>query len=307
MPEKLYTLLVLVVIVFLSLIVAAVLFNVLTSTGVIESRGAKFGGAAAGFFATLILLHRWYVSMEGLLERNRRLQATLVGIGLPKFEVPTSFVSFVDHEHSMLFCYPNQWRRQPLKLQVQGFFSEDPLSLRAGDDFPGQFSVVVSSPGQQTYSLKEVAMISKPFGVSVERIKQELGIELSAKTESLGVPLERVLHLLGAEGQDRKAQIYDFNFHLLDALTNGPVRRDKVVVDNRESLLLERNVERENAEAVVQFLVITFVPETDLIFTFTFTDNAGDRSQIDLVRQKVMATVKFWKPLAPSESIPGVA
>ena len=32
-------------------------------------------------------------------------------------------------------------------------FSEDPLTLKPGDDLPGRFNVVVSTPGQQTFTV----------------------------------------------------------------------------------------------------------------------------------------------------------
>lgn len=61
---RLHPLLVLGAIVALSLLVAAVLFGTLSSTGIFRSRYSEFGGAAAGFFLTLYLLHRWYDQME---------------------------------------------------------------------------------------------------------------------------------------------------------------------------------------------------------------------------------------------------
>jgi hypothetical protein len=301
MSKQIHPLISITIIVILSLLVAAVLFGVLSSTGIFKNRYVEFGGAAAGFFATLSLLQRWYSSMEKryidtleLVEQKTKLEETLRKMNVPVFEVPTSFVPFIDHEHSMLLCYPSEWRRQPLMLQVQGMFSENPLNLRPSDEFPGQFNVIVSSPGQKTFSLKEVVMMAKRLNLPFERVTKELGVKLSPKTESLQVPLERVLSLMGAKGRSRKDQIYEFNYQVVEALSDKPVLKETEVVNGRESLLIEREVEQEDAEPLVQFLVITYVPETDLIFTFTFTDNVSDRSNIDLVRKQVLNTVKYW-------------
>lgn len=308
MSTKIHPLISITIIVFLSLLAAGVLFGVLSSTGIVKNRYAEFGGAAAGFFATMYLLHRWYDSMEkrytdtsGLAEQIRKLEDTLRKMHVPPFEAPTSFLPFIDYEHSMLFCYPHEWKRQPLMLQVQGVFSEYPLSLRQGDEFPGSFNVVVSSPGQKTFSLKEVVMIAKRLNVPLESVNKELGVELSPKTESLQVPLERVLRLVGVEGQSRKDQIYELNYQVVQALSDKPLHRETELVNGRESLLIDREVEQKDAEPLVQFYIITYVPETDLIFTFAFTDNVSDRSKIDLIRKQVLSTVKFWKtPVSPA-------
>ena len=139
----------------------------------------------------------------------------------------------------MLFRYPSKWRRQPFMLQVEAVFSEDPLSLRPGDEFAGQFNVVVSSPGQQAFSLKEIVVMAKRLNVPLERVTQELGVELSPKTESLQVPLERVLGLLGAEGQSRKDQIYELIYQVMKGMSDKPVRKESNVVNGRESLLVD--------------------------------------------------------------------
>jgi hypothetical protein len=54
MLKRTHPLVVLTVLVALSLATALVLFGVLSSTGVIENGSVQFGGAAAGFFGTLI-------------------------------------------------------------------------------------------------------------------------------------------------------------------------------------------------------------------------------------------------------------
>ena len=53
-----------IIIVISSIIVALVMYGVLDSTGAIEAKGYKFGGAIAGFLATAYLLNRIYGSQE---------------------------------------------------------------------------------------------------------------------------------------------------------------------------------------------------------------------------------------------------
>lgn len=68
------------VIVILSLFVAAVLFGILNSSGIVKNSYAEFGGAAAGFFVTLILLKKWINNLlkidinEQLLDENEKLK-----------------------------------------------------------------------------------------------------------------------------------------------------------------------------------------------------------------------------------------
>lgn len=294
------------IIVFLSLLVAGVLFGLLSSTGIVKSAYAEFGGAAAGFFATLLVLRQWYSKMEeqDVAALKRQLYDITRQFGVPPFELPASFESFIDHEHSMLFCYPGEWKRQPLMMQLQSVFMEDPRRLRPGDEFPGNFNVVICTPGQKTLSLKEMCMIAKRKGISPEEICEKLDVELSPKTERFELPLEVVLSLFGLEGQTRQEQIYELNYQVVELLPGEVVRRDIELVDDRKSLLVERKLEQEHSEPVVQFSMITYVPETDLIFTFTFTDNIADRSKIDLVRKRVLSTVKFWKPGSPAVALP---
>lgn len=68
------------VIVILSLFVAAVLFGILNSSGIVKNSYVEFGGAAAGFFVTSILINKWYNNLlkieinEKLLDENKKLK-----------------------------------------------------------------------------------------------------------------------------------------------------------------------------------------------------------------------------------------
>lgn len=302
MPKRIHPLISLSVIVLLSLIAAGVLFGVLSSTGIVKSAYAEFGGAAAGFFASLYLLHRWYVKMEGrdkqneeLRKTNEELRSTLGSMQLPAFDVPPDFTPYIDYEHSMLMCYPTEWKHQPLMMQLTSVFSEDPLTLRPGDEVPGRFSIAISSPGQQTYTLKEVAIAAKAANISNETLENELGVEMSERTEALQVPLEKVLSLFGAVGQTRKEQVYEINYMFYEMIAGEIISRDTELVNGRESLVIEMKCEQPAGEPVVIFAVVTYVEETDMIFTFTFADNLSDRPKIDLVRKQVLDTIKFWE------------
>lgn len=306
MLKKPESLLSLSVIVFLSLIIAYVLFNVLESSGTIENDNLKFGGAAAGFFVSAVLLQRWW--SQGIaeertaleeekkkLEKDREvLKEKLNKLRIPDFKVPPSFEPYIDQEHFMLFSYPKDWKRQPLMLQIQAIFSENPLSLRPGDDFQGTFNVVVSSTGQQTFTLKEIRMLADRMDIPLETVKREFGVDISSKTESLQVPLERVLSLMGVKGNTRREMVYDLLFAALEAMPGDVLRKDIEIIDGKESLIVERKWDVEDLGSLIQLSLITYIPETDLIFTFTFTDNLEDREKINLIQKQVIDTVKFW-------------
>jgi hypothetical protein len=296
MSRNIHPLVSLSVIVLLSLFIASVLFGILSSTGIIKSRHAEFGGAAAGFFAALYLLQRWYLRMEGAHNEIKELRESLRKMRIPDFELPPDFTPYIDQEHSMLLAYPVKWKRHPVKLSMQSVFSEDPLALRPGDEYPGKFNFVVSSPGQEAYSLKELAMMARSYNISDDTLEKELGVELSERTESLQVPLERVLNLFGAEGHTRREAIYSITYQFFEMIANKIVRKDIEFVDRIESLLVEWLREQEVGEPLVFFSVITYAEETDLIFTFQFVDNISDRSKIERVRKQVLSTVKFWGP-----------
>ena len=293
---RVHPLLALTVILLLALAAAAVLFGLLSSSGILRNKYGEFGGAAAGFFASLILLHRWYGKMEAdfeaakiLQEKNDQLETKLVTLGIPDYTVPPSFTPFIDQEHSLLFCYPKEWRRQPLKLEVQGGFSEDPLTLKPGDDLPGRFNVVVSTPGQQTFTVREVAT-----HVSTEVIEKGLGIEVTPSTESLQVPLERFLELMGVEGTNRASKIYDLSARVMAGMAHGEIRREVEFIDGVESMVVEWQVEREGKEPLFVIQVVSYLEKSDLIVTFTFQDNLGDRDHIQRIRKQVTASTKYW-------------
>src|SRR3954451_15270118 len=150
-------------IVVLSLLIAAVLFGVLHSTGAFHSSYGDFGGAAAGFFVSFLLLKNWYdkLSKSGELSGEiPRLRSELAkSDGPSNFEVPPSFLPFKDSAHSMALCYPADWVKEPVELQVTACFAEK--DSREDDDFRGNFNVTVASAGKRTLSLREVVAAAK--------------------------------------------------------------------------------------------------------------------------------------------------
>ena len=63
-PKDIHPIIALSIIVVLSLLTAAVLFGVLSSTGVFKNQYVQFGGAAAGFFVAWYGFSQWYAKME---------------------------------------------------------------------------------------------------------------------------------------------------------------------------------------------------------------------------------------------------
>jgi hypothetical protein len=61
------------VLVLLSLLIVAILFGALSSTGVVKSKSYELTGAAAGFFIVLYLLLWMYNKLIGLEEDNKKL------------------------------------------------------------------------------------------------------------------------------------------------------------------------------------------------------------------------------------------
>ena len=283
-------------IVVLSLVIASVLFGVLHSTGAFHSSYGEFGGAAAGFFVSFLLLKSWYDKLSKSGEQAGeidRLRAELAKTeGPPNFEVPPSFLPYKDSAHSMALCYPADWVQEPVELQILAAFGE--TKSREGDNFRGNFNVTIASAGQRAFALKEIVVAAKRTGIAPEKVYEELGVQLSDKTENLQIPSERILPLFGAKGDSRRTQIYNINEQSTQNWAGKPVRREVEIVDGIESLSLEYTAPREQAGDISILYVITYVEETDLVFTFTFMDNVEDRDKLDLVRRKVMSTVRFW-------------
>jgi hypothetical protein len=75
--KEVHPLVALFAIVLLSLFVAAILFGVLYSTGIFKNQNWEFGGAAAGFIVTLLLLRGWYNEMMKGLKPAAELQSKI--------------------------------------------------------------------------------------------------------------------------------------------------------------------------------------------------------------------------------------
>jgi|GEM_PF-5893710 len=296
--RRIHPLLALTVLCFLALSAAYVLFGALSSSGIVKNQYVEFGGAAAGFFVALILLQRWYRAMESkhvsitqLQHENEELRKRA---HLPQFTVPESFAAFIDHEHSLLFCYPKQWKKVPLIMAVQGVFKEDASRLRSGDAFPGQFNVVVSSSGQQTYLLREVCQIAAAQNISAEALEKQLDVRLTPANQELEIPLERLLDILGVAGTTKQQKIYELNYLAIEAITGAELRRDIEVVGGIESLRVEWEIDRGDLEPLVQIQVCTYLEKTDLTVVFTFQDNLEDRDSMQTTCKQVLASARFW-------------
>jgi hypothetical protein len=224
-----------------------------------------------------------------------RLTKTLKTLNTPAFNVPNGYVPFIDHEHSMLFCYPENWRKLPIALNIQSIYSEDPLKLKPGDIFPGKFAIAIASPGQQSISLKEVQLTAKYYKIPIEKISNQLGVEISEKTEALQVPFETLLEIFDVKGDTKAEKIYEINYSFVEALSDEKPHREYILVNDIKSLLIEVQKDIGIDEPIVQIFVITYIQDTNLIFTFSFTDNLSDRDKVDMLRKQILSTVKFWK------------
>ncbi len=283
----------------LSLITALVLFGLLDSSGFVENKYFEFGGAAAGFIVTITMLHRWYSNMvkadvDKLRKENENLKNTLQTINVPPFSKPDGYIPFIDHEHSMLFCYPEIWKKQPIALNIQSMFSENPNKLTPGDKVPGRFVLAVSSPGQKSYSLKEVEISTTQLGIPVEEVNSKLGVEISEKTENLQVPMEVLLEIFGASGSSKTEKIYDMNYQMFKSISDEEPYREYILVNGIKSLLIETKLQMGQIEPLVQIIVITYIEAADLIYSFIFSDNLSDRDKADMMRKQIISTVQFW-------------
>lgn len=283
-----------VVVVGLSLVVAAVLFGVLDSTGAVESKGVTFSGAAAGFFASFVLLQRWHGRLIGVAETlaaNEELRSKLETQAPPDFHIPAGLVPYVAAEESIAFCYPQAWRHEPTRLDL--IFVEAREQMRVTDTFRGNLNVVAQPTVQRALNVAQVYALAETRGIEPQQIAEELGVPHSPATEAVPVELPKVLAVLKIEG-DFAERLYELDLLAIECFVDGTtVRTELVLVDGRPSRLVEREVEFEG-QALVQYQVITYVPEVDTTYTFTFTDNVEDRERIHSIGLTVLSTVRFW-------------
>ena len=77
-------------------------------------------------------------------------------------------------------------------------------------------------------------------------------------------------------------------------MAHGEIRREVEFIDGVESMVVEWQVEREGKEPLFVIQVVSYLEKSDLIVTFTFQDNLGDRDHIQRIRKQVTASTKYW-------------
>jgi hypothetical protein len=125
------SLLAILVMFFLSLVAAVVLFYFLDSFARIQSTGIELGGAAAGFVAVFLLLRNTYYKLtsaditaadvsadEKIQELQEQIRVLIEG-KLDNFTVPTGFKSVISPEFEFGFCYPQDWQFTPYPQNTQ--------------------------------------------------------------------------------------------------------------------------------------------------------------------------------------------
>jgi hypothetical protein len=301
-----HPLLCLAVIFSLSLAGSVILFGILKSTGVFKNKYGEFGGAAAGFFASLILLNKLYKGMEkryndvfALRKTIDELESETVRRRLPPFKAPDGMELYRDLQKGFLFCYPEGWLKIPMSMELQGIFREDPNRLRAGDAFPGTFNVLATNTGQKNFSVREICLVAERQGIPQKEMAKELGIQITDRTLELQVPLERLLSILEPDGKDKREKIYNLNYQFMNAVLGSEIKRTTEYVDNIPSLLLEYEIDRPEDEPIVCIQVFTYIEGTEMIYIFTFQDNLADREYIESVRKQVIQNTRLWNPNDP--------
>ncbi len=289
-------LVVIAVVVAISLVVAGVLFGILDSTGVVENKYAKFGGAAAGFFATLVLLQRWHDKLASAATDDvRELRERLAkAADPPNFRIPDHFLPYVAAEESLAFCYPQSWRQEPQRFDL--IFVQRPEQMRPGDSFRGNLNVVVLPTSQRVPTLGMVCAFAEHRGIARSEVTRRVGIELTPATEGQPIPLNQTLAILGIDGPEFADQLYDLEALGAEILIGREnITRDTTYVDGIRSMSLLWSVDRDGVR-LVQHQTTTYVARLDVSYIMTFTDDDTDRESIKQIAQEVLDTVRFWTP-----------
>lgn len=294
-------------IVGISLAVAVVLFGILDSSGTVDSQYAKFGGAAAGFFAAFFPLQRWYNELsavgEARLEADRLRSQLERFADPPDFRIPAGYLPYRAPEESVAFCYPQNWRHEPQKMDL--IFAQRPEQLPAGDRFRRNLNVLVIPTVTRVFALRDAYRLAERLGLDERETERRCGIALAPGTEHLPVDVRRMLNVLGIHEEEFADEIYELEAQLTSLLMGArDVRRSTVFVDGVRSHLMTYSAELDPDVGTLWFLqVLTYVAERDVTFVFTFTDDLSDRDELETVAQEVLGTVRFWSSARSTQSL----
>jgi hypothetical protein len=273
------------VIVALSLVVAWVLFGVLDSTGLIKNDVAEFGGAAAGFFATLIFLRRWYDKLDERRNRTSQLES-LSKLDVPGIETREGFQSFTDTQNAIGFAHPQTWQHE--STYVLQVFTE---ATRKKQAFRANFNFTVESVGLKNLDLSTVSKFAQRRNISIDSVQEALGVTISERTESLEVPLEKAMAALGVTTSDRPEQIYELMSWQIEGTS---VAQTTDVIGGLPSRVHEYHRRPDGKEPYVQFACMTLDEKTNRLITFWFSAALAERDEMDLLRKQVLSSVKLW-------------
>ena len=108
-----------------SLVAAIVLYGFLASTGIWESKGAKLGGAAAGFVIFFLLSIHGYLKLNTSQNNQKKEQTDgrivaleqeikrLTSLEIPNIECPNNFEKIISKDFGLGFAKPREWKNHP--------------------------------------------------------------------------------------------------------------------------------------------------------------------------------------------------
>ena len=145
--KEVHPLVALFAIVLLSLFVAAILFGVLYSTGIFKNQNWEFGGAAAGFIVTLLLLRGWYNEMMKGLKPAAELQSKIQELEKQNKELQKKLRQATDELSGL--------ESTDLARVVANLFARDVVRLANGDPQALQTSFLDTKENLPIYFRKQ--------------------------------------------------------------------------------------------------------------------------------------------------------
>jgi len=137
-----------------SLLAAVILYGLLSSTGIWESKGIQLGGAAAGFVIFFLLANRVFHSLQKLHteQRNNNNQQRIDALEQeinqlkaeesPNIECPSNFETVVSKDFGLAFSKPREWKNTP--EQIVGLYLRPSVKDIPTSEFGGNITVTVT-------------------------------------------------------------------------------------------------------------------------------------------------------------------
>lgn len=153
-----------------SLLAAVILYGLLSSTGIWESKGIQLGGAAAGFVIFFLFANRVFHSLQKLQTEQRnnndqqRIDALEQEINQlksgksPDIECPSNFETIVSKDFGVGFSKPREWSNTP--EQIIGLYMRPSKKGMPASEFGGNITVTVTPLEQMPEIPSNLADIS---------------------------------------------------------------------------------------------------------------------------------------------------